>query len=118
MDWKLTKDMTTEEQYDGGLLLHGPALVHLDFNKEGVERGYWQDSAWPGTKQTSYGAPYYEDDGRTEPPEAGPGAWCVPGWDSNADVFFTRFVGKEGITHWTKVPEGPHSNQMFEENYG
>lgn len=114
MDWKLTSEMTTEERYDGGYLLHGPALVHLDFNPEGVERGYWQDSAWPGTRQTD-GAAYFEATGQKEPDEAGPGAWSVPGWDSNGDVYFTRFIGPDLITHYMKVPEGPHSGKHWEE---
>lgn len=33
--------MPEEARYAGGYLLHGPDIVDLDFNPEGVERGYW-----------------------------------------------------------------------------
>lgn len=102
------------DKYDGSYLLHGPGLVHGDFNREGVERGYWQDGAWPGT-MCSTGAPYVQETGEKEPEGSGPGAWCVPGWDSNGDVFYTRFVGDKGITHFAKVPRGPHSEKEPED---
>lgn len=117
MNWMLTKDLSNDSRHDGNYLLHGPALVHLDFNPEGVERGYWQDGAMPGTAQNGSGhVPYYESTG--EPcNDSGPGAWCVPGWECNGDTFFTRFLSDEQITHCVGVPSGPHSHKMFEENY-
>lgn len=57
--WHPMSEMTDEMRYAGGYLLHAPDLVDLDFNPQGVERGYWQD-----------------DEG-----------WCAPGWDANSDVW-------------------------------
>jgi hypothetical protein len=99
--WRPIAEMTQELRYAGGYLLHGPALVHPDFNPEGVERGHWQDGALPG---------YWQDGAGTEgaaTPEGG--CWCLPGWDNDNEEFFTRFVAHADITHFAPVPRGPHS---------
>ena len=57
--WRPISEMTETMRYDGGYLLHAPELVDLDFNPQGVERGFWQDGE----------------------------GWRAPGWDANSDVW-------------------------------
>jgi hypothetical protein len=63
-DWMRIEDMPEEAKYTSAYLLHGPELVHADFNPEGVERGYWQDDI----------------------------GWRAPVWDSDSEEYLTLAV--------------------------
>jgi hypothetical protein len=63
-DWMRIEDMPEEAKYTSAYLLHGPELVHADFNPEGVERGYWQDGI----------------------------GWRAPVWDSDSEEYLTLAV--------------------------